>query len=300
MDRPTSPPSEAFDAQFNSLAPRRDYNRRDFVSTAVGGGFAAAVLPVSAETIHTDVEGLDAQEVTIRSGDFDMTAYSAAPAGKQRLPVVLVVSEIFGLHEHIRDVARRFAKLGYLAVAPELFARQGDAKSYTDIPKLMTDVIAKVPDAQVMADLDAVVAWAAAHGGDTARLGITGFCWGGRVAWLYDAHNPKVKAAVAWYGRLVGDRTALTPDHPIDVVSKLHAPVLGLYGADDQGIPLTSVNQMKDALAAGNAAAKRSEFVVYPGVGHAFNADYRPSYRKEAALDGWTRCTDWLKAHGVA
>ena len=279
---------------------RLDLNRRDFVRTAVGTGFAAAVLPVSAQTIKTDSSGLTVGEVTVMVGDFKMPAYRAMPAGGTNLPVVLVVSEIFGVHEHIADVARRFAKLGYLAIAPELFVRQGDAQSYGEISKLLSEVVDKVPDAQVMGDLDACVAWAKANGGDTARLGITGFCWGGRNAWLYAAHNPAVKAAVAWYGQLIGTPTALKPTNPIDLVTRLNGPVLGLYGGDDQGIPVAAVERMKTALATGNAAAKASQFVVYPGAPHAFHADYRATYRKDAADDGWKRCVAWFKANGVA
>ena len=284
----------------DSLTPTRDFNRRDFVQTAVGSGFAAAVLPVSAQTITTDTAGLTAGPITVPVGSFSMPAYRAAPSGKTGLPVVLVVSEIFGVHEHIADVARRFAKVGYLAIAPELFVRQGDAKSATDIPKLMSDIVGKVPDAQVMGDLDAAVAWARANGGDTSRLGITGFCWGGRIVWLYDAHNPAVKSAVAWYGRLVGNASPLQPQHPIDLVGKLNAPVLGLYGGADPGIPVDTVDKMKAALATGCPAARKSEFIVYADTPHAFNADYRPSYRKEAAENGWERCIAWFKACGVA
>ncbi|HZT55991.1 MAG TPA: dienelactone hydrolase family protein [Burkholderiaceae bacterium] len=287
-------------AELDRPADAPDLSRRDFVRTAVGTGFAAAVLPVGAQTIKTDSSGLTAGEVTIPVGDFKMPAYRAAPAGKRRLPVVLVVSEIFGVHEHIADVARRFAKLGYLAIAPELFVRQGDAQSYGEIGKLLSEVVGKVPDAQVMGDLDAAVAWAGANGGDTSRLGITGFCWGGRITWLYAVHSPSVKAAVAWYGQLIGPPTELKPTNPIDLVGKLNAPVLGLYGAEDQGIPLAAVDQMKAALATGNAAAKASRFVVYPGAPHAFHADYRPSYQKDAAEDGWRRCVAWFKANGVA
>ena len=289
---------------FNSLVPTQNFNRRGFVGTAVGAGvgigFAASVLPVSAQTIKTDSAGLTAGEVTIMVGDFKMAAYRAAPAGKTNLPVVLVISEIFGVHEHIADVARRFAKLGYLAIAPEMFLRQGDAQSYAEVSKLIAEVISKVPDAQVMGDLDATVAWAQANGGDTSKLGITGFCWGGRITWMYAAHNPKVKAGVAWYGRLVGTPNALSPTNPIDVVGKLNAPVLGLYGGADSGIPQESVDKMKAALATGNDAAKRAEFVVYPDTPHAFHADYRASYRKEPADDGWKRATAWFKANGVA
>ena len=284
----------------DSLTPTRDFSRRDFVQTAVGSGFAAAVLPVGAQTIKTDTAGLTAGEVTVMVGDFKMPAYRAAPEGKKGLPVILVISEIFGVHEHIADVARRFAKLGYLAIAPELFIRQGDAKAISDIAKLMAEVISRVPDEQVMRDLDATVAWAKANGGDTSRLGITGFCWGGRITWLYDAHNPAVKAGVAWYGRLVGNSTPLTPSHPVDLTGKLAGPVLGLYGGADSGIPLDTVDKMKTALSTGSAAAKKSEFVVYPDTPHAFNADYRPSYRKEAADDGWKRAVAWFKANGVA
>ena len=288
-------------ADFDSLLPARDFDRRAFVRAALGSGFAAAVLPVTAQTIRTDTDGLTAGEVTIPVGDFKLPAYRAMSAGKTTgLPTVLVVSEIFGVHEHIADVARRFAKRGYLAIAPELFVRQGDPGSYGEIGKLVSEVIDKVPDAQVMGDLDACTAWAAANGGDAQKLAITGFCWGGRIAWLYDAHNPKVKAAVAWYGRLVGKATPLTPRHPVDVAADLHGPVLGLYGGQDQGIPLASVEQMKAALAKGGAAARESAFQVYPQAGHAFNADYRPSYVADAAQDGWKRCLEWLRAHGVA
>ncbi|PPE71643.1 dienelactone hydrolase family protein [Caldimonas thermodepolymerans] len=284
---------------FDSLTATHDYSRRDFVKTTVGGSFAAAVLPVAAQTITTDTAGLTAGQVTIPVGDFRMPAYRAQPEGKGNLPVILVISEIFGVHEHIADVARRFAKLGYLAIAPELFVRQGDASAYTEISKLLSELISKVPDEQVLGDLDATVAWAKANGGDTSRLGVTGFCWGGRITWLYAAHAP-VKVGVAWYGRLVGDKTALQPRHPIDVAGQLNGPVLGLYGGQDTGIPLDTVDKMKAALAAGNAAAKQSEFVIYPDAPHAFHADYRPSYRKDAAEDGWKRCTAWFKTHGVA
>jgi len=291
LDRPTDMPDQA---------------RRDFVRAAVGTGFASAVLPITAQTIKTDSAGLSVGEITIPVGDFKLPAYRAMPAGKtaaDKLPVVLVVSEIFGVHEHIADVARRFAKLGYLAIAPELFVRQGDAQAYGEVSKLIAEVVSKVPDAQVMNDLDACVTWAKANGGDTSRLAITGFCWGGRITWLYTAHNPAVKAGVAWYGQLLGATNALKPTHPIDVVGQLNAPVLGLYGAEDTGIPVAAVDQMKAALAkAGehNAAAKASQFVVYPGAQHAFHADYRPSYQKDAAEDGWKRCVAWFKANGVA
>ena len=265
-----------------------------------GVGFAVAVQPVAAQTIVTDKAGLVAGEVTIRAGDFDLPAYRARPQGDGRFPIVVVVSEIFGVHEHIADVARRFAKLGYLAVAPELFVRQGDAKATSDVSTLFATIISKVPDAQVMADIDAGIAWATANGGDPARLAITGFCWGGRITWLYAAHNPTLKAGVAWYGRLVGATSLLQPAFPIDVVDRLRAPVLGLYGGADTGIPLDSVERMKAALAHGSDAARRSQFVVYPHAQHAFHADYRPNYDEAAARDGWQRCLDWMRANGAA
>ncbi|MBX9817047.1 MAG: dienelactone hydrolase family protein, partial [Burkholderiaceae bacterium] len=228
--------------------------------------------------------------------------YYAAPEGKKNLPIVLVVQEIFGVHEYIADTCRRFAKAGYLAIAPDLYARQGDVTKYTDIGKLMAEVVSKVPDEQVMGDLDAAVAWAGENGGNVKKVAVTGFCWGGRITWLYAAHSKNVKAGVAWYGRLVGASTALNPKHPVELAASLKAPVLGLYGGQDGGIPLTTVNEMKEALAAakGNAAARASEFVVYPQAPHAFHADYRPSYRKEAAEDGFVRALAWFKAKGVA
>jgi carboxymethylenebutenolidase len=284
-----------------ALTPTRDFSRRDFARTSVGAGFAAAVLPIQAQSeVRTPSTGLTAGEVTIPVGDFKLPAYRAMPAGKSNLPVVLVVSEIFGVHEYIADVARRFAQRGCLAIAPELFVRQGDAASYGEIAKLIAEVVSKVPDAQVMGDLDACVAWARANGGDVGKLGVTGFCWGGRITWLYSAHSANVKAGVAWYGRLTGASSALQPAHPVDLAGKLQAPVLGLYGGKDTGIPLTDVDKMKTALAGGSTAAKKSEFVVYPDAPHAFHADYRPSYQKAPADDGWQRCLGWLQKHGIA
>jgi carboxymethylenebutenolidase len=289
------------DQDLDSLTPSRGFSRRDFVRTSVGSGFAAAVLPVTAQSvIKTDSAGLDTGEVTIPVGDFKMPAYRAAPAGQRNAPVVLVVSEIFGVHEYIADVARRFARQGYMAIAPELFVRQGDAGSYGEVAKLLAEVINKVPDSQVIGDLDATVAWAKAQGADVGKLGITGFCWGGRITWLYAAHNPGVKAGVAWYGRLAGATSTLTPQHPVDVAGRLHGPVLGLYGGQDAGIPLDTVDKMKAALAQGGPAARASSFMVYPDAPHAFHADYRPTYRKEAAEDGWRRCLAALRQHGVA
>lgn len=279
----------------------REPSRRSVVQAGVGLGFAAATLPVAAQTVvHTSSDGLIAGLVKIPVAGFEMPAYRAMPQGGGARPVVLVVSEIFGLHEHIADVARRFAHQGCCAIAPDLFKRQGDPASYADIGALMSDLVAKVPDAQVLGDLDAAVAWAKAQGQDTARLGITGFCWGGRITWLYAEHNPALRAGVAWYGRLTGTATALQPHHPLDLVGELKAPVLGLYGGQDTGIPLDSVEAMQKALSAGNAAARASGFVVYPDAPHAFHADYRPSYRKAAAEDGWKRCLAWFKDHGAA
>ena len=286
--------------EFDTLVPAGGLSRRGFTRTALGAGFAAAALPVVAQTtIKTDAAGLVVGEVDIPVGSFKMPAYRAAPAGRPNAPVVLVISEIFGVHEHIADIARRFAKEGYFAIAPELFARQGDPQSYGEIARLMAEIIAKVPDSQVMGDLDACLAWAATQGADAQRVGVTGFCWGGRIVWLYAAHNPAVKAGVAWYGRLVGQPSALTPRHPVDVAGELKAPVLGLYGGQDTGIPLDTVERKKAALAGGSAAARRSQFQVYPDAPHAFHADYRSSYRREAAVDGWRRCLEWFRANGV-
>jgi len=272
-------------------------DRREFLKLALGTGFAAAVMPVMAQTvIKTDAVGLTVGEVSVKVGDQSIPVYRAQPEGKKNLPVVLVVSEIFGVHEYIADVARRFAKQGYLALAPQLFVRQGDPSAYPTIPELVQNVISKVPDAQVMGDLDACVAWAKANGGNVDKLAMTGFCWGGRIVWMYCAHNPSVKAGVAWYGKLVGDKTALQPRQPIDIAGELKTPVLGLYGGKDTGIPVESIERMKAALAQGGS---KPEFVVYPNSGHAFHADYRPSYVEADAQDGWKRCLAWFKGHGL-
>ena len=295
--------------EFDSLLPGKSTeagaSRRTALKTALGVGYAATAMPIMAQTaIKTSSEGLTAGETSFEVNGFKVPAYYAAPAGKKNLPVILVIQEIFGVHEYMADTARRFAKAGYLAIAPELFARQGDPAQYAETAKLIAEVVSKVPDAQVMADLDGAVKWASANGGNPQKVGITGFCWGGRITWLYAEQSKNVKAGVAWYGRLVGQPTALTPKHPLDLAAGLRAPVLGLYGGQDGGIPLTTVNEMKDALAAagarGNAAARGSEFVVYPDAPHAFHADYRPSYRKAAADDGFRRAIDWFKTHGVA
>jgi carboxymethylenebutenolidase len=281
-----------------SLMPSTDMTRRGFVSAAVlATGYAMAVSPAAAGAISTDSQGLTAGAVMIPTpGGHPMPAYAAMPAGKGPFPTILVIQEIFGVHEHIRDVCRRFAKLGYLAVAPELYFRQGDPSILTDIPTILSTIVARVPDAQVISDLDAAAAWAAANGGDADRLGVTGFCWGGRAVWLYAAHNPKLKAAVAWYGKLVGNATPETPKHPVDVASGLMAPVLGLYGGADQGIPQDSVEKMRAAV---KPARVKVEIVVYADAPHAFHADYRPSYREAPAKDGWAKALAWFKANGV-
>ena len=271
--------------------------RRGFVVTTLAVGFALAVRPLSAETIMTATTGLTVGEVTIPTSDGRMPAYRAMPAQGRSCPVVLVVQEIFGVHEHIKDVCRRLASRGYLAIAPELYARQGDVAKMTEIDDIVSKVVSKVPDAQVLSDLDATVAWVKESGeGDTGKLGITGFCWGGRIVWLYAAHNPQVKAGVAWYGRLSGKPSALQPQHPIDVATSLTVPVLGLYGADDKVIPITTVEQMESALKQGSSG---SHIVVYPDTPHGFHADYRPSYRKEQAENGWNRLLKWFADHSV-
>jgi len=283
-----------------SLMPRTEFTRREFVMTMLATGFALAVRPVSAQTmIITDTTGLAAGEVKIPVRDGQMPAYRAMPASGTRFPVVVVVQEIFGVHEHIKDVCRRLAKLGYLAIAPELYARQGDVSKISDMKQIFDTVVSKVPDAQVMSDIDAAVAWAKESGkADASKLGITGFCWGGRIVWLYAAHNPQLKAGVAWYGRIVGQANELQPKYPLDVAAAIKPPVLGLYGGADQGIPVETVEQMRQALkAAGN---NKSEIIVYPDAPHAFHADYRPSYRKEPAEDGWKRLQAWFKKYRVA
>lgn len=280
-------------------------SRRTALKVALGVGYAAAAMPIMAQTaIKTSSDGLATGEGIYDVSGFSVPFFYAAPAGKKNLPVVLVIQEIFGVHEYIADTCRRFAKAGYLAIAPELYARQGDPAKYGEMAKLMSEVVSKVPDEQVMADLDGAVQWAGENGGNLKKVAITGFCWGGRITWLYAEQSKNVKAGVAWYGRLVGTASSLTPKHPLDLAAGLKAPVLGLYGGQDGGIPLTTINQMKDALAEagakGNAAARASEFVVYKNAPHAFHADYRPSYRKDEAADGFARALAWFKTHGVS
>jgi len=284
--------------ELDSLIGKAALTRREMMVTTLAVGFAAATLPVQAETVvTTGSEGLTAGEVKIPVADGEIPAYRAMPATGDKFPVVLVVQEIFGVHEHIKDVCRRFAKVGYCAIAPEMYARQGDVSKLTDYREIFAQVVSKVPDAQVMSDLDAAVAWAAATGsGDPGRVGVTGFCWGGRITWLYAAHNPMLKAGVAWYGRITGQPNELQPKYPIDVAADLKAPVLGLYGEKDQGIPLEDVEKMRAALA---AAKQPSEIVVFPDAPHGFHADYRPSYREAAAKDAWAQCLAWFRRNGV-
>jgi carboxymethylenebutenolidase len=285
------------DTHHRSLLPDLAPSRRLFVVTSLASGFALAVQPVSAETITTDANGLTAGEVKIPVEDGAIPGYRAMPATGGPFPTVLVIQEIFGVHEHIKDVCRRFAKLGYFAVAPALYAREGDVSELTDIQQIISKVVSKVPEPRVASDLDAAVAWAKSTGkADTTKLGVTGFCWGGRQTWLYAEHNPNVKAAVAWYGPLQRPKTENTPVNPPDGVKDLKVPVLGLYGAADQGIPVPQVEAMRDAL---KAAGNNSEIVIYPDTPHGFHADYRASYRPEQAKDGWKRLQAWFKDHGV-
>ncbi|BBF85867.1 putative carboxymethylenebutenolidase [Aquitalea magnusonii] len=274
-----------------------DPPRRDFIKGALATGFALAVQPVTASII-TDTLSLDTGLAGIALDDGILPAYFARPTGQaDALPIVLVVQEIFGVHEHIRDICRRLAKRGYLAIAPELYFRQGNPAEASDIATIISTIVSKVADQQVMQDLDATLAWAGLHGGDVKRTAITGFCWGGRITWLYASHNPDLKAGIAWYGKLVGEHGTLTPSQPVDIATTLKVPVLGLYGGQDGSIPQDSVNSMRSALQQGSSA---SQIVVYPQAGHAFNADYRPSYNAAAAQDGWQRMLTWLDSHGMA
>lgn len=272
--------------------------RREFIiASSLAAGFALCTHPISAQTITTDSQGLEAGEVKIPVADGEIPAYRAMPATGTNFPLVLVVQEIFGVHEYIQDVCRRFAHLGYLAIAPELYARQGDVSQMSDIQEIRTKVVSKVPDAQVMSDLDATVTWAAKMSkGNADKLAITGFCWGGRIVWLYAAHNPQVKAGVAWYGRLAAEPTELSPQNPIDIAQDLTVPILGLYASTDEYIPIETIEQMRQALAKGKSD---SEIIVYPNTPHGFHADYRPTYRPEAAKDGWAKLQAWFKKYGV-
>ncbi len=268
--------------------------RRDFIKTTTLAGFALAAQPVVASTIiSTDTEGLVANQSTVATANGALPVYWARPSKGKDWPVVLVIQEIFGVHEHIKDVTRRLAKQGYLAIAPELFFREGDPAKVADTQVLLRELVAKVGDTQVLSDLDAVLAWAvASQQGSPDKQAITGFCWGGRITWLYAAHNPRIKAGIAWYGRLSGDKNPNNPQHPLDIAKQLKVPVLGLYGGADTGIPLTQVDAMKAAI-----AGTASQIQVFADAPHAFHADYRPNYRAEAAKQGWQQLLDWLKKY---
>ena len=284
-------------------------NRRGFIkasavtATSIGIGFVAASEPVLAAAIETDFKGIKAGEQMIPVGTFQMPSYVARPENaKGKLPIVIVASEIFGVHEYIADVTRRFAKLGYMAIAPEFFIRAGDPNTYGTTADIMSNIVAKTPDSQVLNDIQAALVWAGKNGGDVKKVGVTGFCWGGRITWL-SATLPQVKAGVAWYGRLVGEKTEGNPKHPVDIAAELKAPVLGLYGGADAGISLETVEQMRQELAKAapkNPAAKASRFEVYPDAPHGFHADYRALYREGPAKDGWEKCIAWFKQNGVA
>jgi carboxymethylenebutenolidase len=279
------------------MLPRASWSRRGFVMTSLATGFALSAGPVSAQTITTDSAGLTAGEVKVPVKDGEIPAYRAMPDKGGPFPTVLVVQEVFGVHEHIKDVCRRLAKIGYFAIAPELYARQGDASKYTDIPKLISEIVVKVPTEQVMSDLDATVAYAKSSGkADTAKLAVTGFCWGGFATWMYAAHNPGLKAAVAWYG---SDRkiSELQPKNPVDIAGEVKCPVLAFYGGQDQSIPKETIEKRQEAC---KAAGKTCEFKIYPDAPHGFNADYRPSYRADDAKDAWARMLTWFKQNGVA
>lgn len=288
------------DSVLRGVLPQSSVNLRELVTALLPQGYAKMVQPIASTAIATDDKGLLAGEVKVQTMTGAVPAYRAAPDRNGKHPVVLVVQEIFGVHEHIKDVCRRLAKLGYFAIAVDHYYRQGDVSKMTDNQEIFAKVVNHVPDSQVMSDLDAAVVYAESTGNaDTARLGITGFCWGGRITWTYCVHNPRVKAGVAWYGRLVAPaRAPLQPAYPAELAAHLKVPVRGLYGGQDASIPLEHVEQMRTALkAAGNTA---SEIIVYPDAPHAFYADYRPSYRPEAAADGWTKMQEWFRKYGVA
>jgi len=282
--------------------PKSELSRRELLLTTLAAGFALAVRPISAQTITTDTENLIAGMIDVQAADRTIPAYRAMPARGRNFPVVLVVHEIFGVHEYIKDICRRFAKLGHMAIAPDLYVRQGDVANLPDFQEIIRRVVARVPDAQVMSDLDATYRYARGTGkANRRKLGVTGFCWGGRIVWLYAAHNPQLKAGASWYGRLVPNanspRNTLQPQHPIDITARLRAPVLGLYGANDGGIPNETVEQMRQALRASNSP---SDIMLYPNMPHGFHADYRESYRPEQAAEAWRRMLEWFRRHGAA
>lgn len=286
------------DSDFDCPVPGLPLSRQVFVSDTLAAGYALAVRPRSGQSvIQTSADGLVAGDIHIRGVDKTaVRAYWVQPAGKGPFPTVLVVQEIFGIHEYIRDTCRRLARQGYQAIAPNLFQRYGDPMGIPTVQEIMTDIVAEVADAQVLSDLDACATWAATNGGDPQRLSLTGFCWGGRIAWLYAAHNPCLRAAVAWYGRLTGKSSPMTPRHPVELAGALQAPVLGLYGGNDASIPQEDVEAMREAIA---SSGKRAEIVVYPEAGHAFHADYRPSFRAADAANGWARMLEWFRTNGL-
>jgi carboxymethylenebutenolidase len=278
------------------MVPRTSFSRRGFVVTSLATGFALSVQPVSAETITTDTTGLVAGEVKVPTADGEMPAYRAMPDKGGPFPTVLVIQEVFGVHEWVKDICRRLAKLGYFAIAADLYARQGDASKYTDVQKLVSEIVMNVPTDQVMSDLDATVVYAHSTGkADTKKLGVTGFCWGGFATWMYAAHQPALKAAVAWYG---GDRkiTDLTPQNPVDVAADIHCPLLAFYGGKDPSIP----KETADKRLLQCRQAQPCDMKIYPDAAHGFNADYRPSYNADAAKDAWKLMLDWFKKYGVA
>ncbi len=271
-------------------------DRRGFLTTSLIAGFTLATARAEGPAIHTDTAGLQAGEVQVPVQDGHLPAYAARPEGAGPFPIVLVTEEVFGVHEYIKDICRRLAKQGYLAIAAEYYARLGDLSKMIQMQQFL-DVVARAPDGRMMADMDEVAAWAARNRGDAGRLGITGFCRGGRQTWLYATHNPTLKAAVAWYGPLDGKPTPIQPKTVLDLVDELKCPVLGLYGAQDQGIPQAQVQRLE---AQAKQDRKTVEIVVYPDAGHGFHADYRPSYREADAKDGWQRMLAWFRRYGVA
>ncbi len=284
---------------FNAISPQEQtgFTRRDFMMTSLAMGFALASNPVLAQAISTDTSGITAGEVKVPVADGEIAAYQAMPAKGKNFPVILVIQEIFGVHEHIKDVCRRFAKLGYLAIAPEMFARQGDVSQMSDIGEILSKVVAKVPDQQVMSDLDATLAFVKVNKkGNIAKVATVGFCWGGRTVWLYANHNPNIKAGIAYYGLLNGMKSDIKANDPIDIASQIKVPVLGLYAATDSFIKPEVIEQMQAGL---EKSSSRSEIVVFPNVNHGFYADYRPTYNKTAADYSWQLARDWLKRHGV-
>lgn len=284
-------------SELKSFYPEQEYDsRRSFLVTSLPVGFALAVQPVSAQTISTNTDGITAGEVKVPVADGEIPAYRAYPNKGKNFPIVLVIQEIFGVHEHIKDLCRRLAKKGHYAIAPALFARQGDPAKLQDMQALMRDIVSKVPDAQVMTDIDATLAFADKNEGTAKKAAIAGFCWGGRIVWLYAAHNPKIKAGAAWYGRMEGQSSALQPSHPIEIAASLKVPVLGLYGGKDQGIPQTSIEKMRAALTGGTS---KSDIILYATAQHGFNADYRPSYGKAEAEDAWARMLAWFRKNGA-